>query len=151
MVEENPASENKPNTGEEQISRTPTTSNKQPDITSDSGTDYREKKQRDCYDWITLSIAILGLFGLWYYAYWAKAQATANTDAANAAKASADAAIGANKAFMYPAFWTIERLGDQVRIDVSWANVGPTAALRLDATEKYVGLRITCRRSLNVQ
>jgi hypothetical protein len=39
----------------------------------------------------------MGLFGLWYYAYWAKVQAIANGKAAQAAKESADAAVNANR------------------------------------------------------
>jgi hypothetical protein len=39
-----------------------------------------QRKERDWYDGITLGIAVLGLFGLWYYAYWAKVQAIATNN-----------------------------------------------------------------------
>jgi hypothetical protein len=60
--------------------------------TTDQGRDCRYNKTRDCYDCVTLLIALFGLGGLWYYAYWSRVQATETIVATEAASSSAQTA-----------------------------------------------------------
>jgi len=80
------------------------------DETTGKGKTEGEHKERDWYEWATLVIAVFGLLGLWYYAYWAKVQAvatnasvvqqTAATRAGqDAAKAAQDSNVQAAKEF----------------------------------------------------
>jgi hypothetical protein len=89
MIEGDPSKQNKTNP-----------ENKTPDTTAfpaskplpatRKGEDYRQTKTHDWYDYATLLITVLGLYGLFYYAYWAGVQGIAATFALNAAKSEFD-------------------------------------------------------------
>jgi hypothetical protein len=84
--------------------------------------------KRDWYDLTNLVITVFALFGLWYYACWAGVQGVAN-------KESADAAVGASRAWMVPTGPTIAREGSDIRL--SFTNGGKTPAVHLSGTVEY--------------
>jgi hypothetical protein len=150
MVESNPPEQNKTAGEHQPPAGSLRTGNKEPLIATNGHTANRYKKKRDTYDCVSLIIAIAGLFGLWYYAYWARLQAGGTIDAANAARISAeaakiqaDAAIGLSRAWMIPATWTLstERYPDgsvAEHVEILWANVGHVPAIELDGTSETV-------------
>jgi hypothetical protein len=152
-VENAPAQKDKANADQKQQGGTLLTSKKHPEVKPASGQESGEQKKRDAYDWISLGVGVLGLLGLWYYAYWAKVQAIANVNAANAsrdavgaanesaaaAKVSAQAAQRSNELVeeqMAPrlsftqAFLEPLHVGRNVTVKASWTNIGKTVATR---------------------
>jgi hypothetical protein len=91
VVEQDPPAKNEESTASETPSAA--VNARSPNPQAPKKCEYqRQRKERDWYDCVTLIIAVFGLFGVWYYAYWAKVQAIANGNAANAAASAARAA-----------------------------------------------------------
>ena len=81
---ESEAANSKKNSANEPSAATAFVVDKPLPTASESGNSRYDKK-RDCYDYISLLIAVLGLGGLWYYAYWSKVQAVSAVTTARSA------------------------------------------------------------------
>jgi hypothetical protein len=89
-------------------------------------------------------VEILALIGLWFYTTFAGYQSCQMKRATDAAKESADAAVGMNRALVLPISWkvsTIQNTDGTIlkAVDVSWANVGLTPATELHGTDESIG------------
>jgi len=154
MVEGNPSEKDQADTEKKPSAGALAPGNKEPLVTTNGREANRNDKKRDTYDWITLIIAVTGLCGVWYYAYWATVQATGTTAAANAAKQSADAAkesadaaVAASRAWIIPAdSLTHEAKNSHDKtIELRWINVGKTVAMDIRETSEHVIQRYPSR------
>lgn len=146
MVESHPAKSNKTNGENEPFAATSLAADKPLPTVSESR-NCRRDEERDCYDYISLLIALVGLGGLWYYANWSKVQAVGTliaaqsaSNAANAAKDSAEAELVSVRAWLVP--FDIKpppiaelKPGDSFEID--FQNDGKTIALEPAISETF--------------
>jgi len=130
VVEQDPPAKNEENPASETPSAAVNARNPNPEASKKC--EYqRQRKERDWYDCVTLLIAVLGLIGVWYYAYWSKVQSISTRDAAKAARDTARAAVEANRPWVGPEGQTIDslRVGEIPKVILVLKNFGRSPAL----------------------